>query len=148
MNDEKLREEINLFLNQECAIPLPWNVGRQIMRLITTHKSSEPYVGVNDKGENTVFFPSEPEPKYYFQPDSPASGGTTQPKVEPTEVFNCPACPNQGWYTDGYQLPNGEFEPQQVQCEFCYTHPKSVFNYMQKVKVSDFKIINETGELK
>ena len=60
------------------------------------------------------------------------------------EVFNCPACPNQGWYTDGELNQNtGECEAVQVQCEFCYTHPQSVFNYMAKVKVSNFIVTNE-----
>jgi len=60
---------------------------------------------------------------------------------EQLEVFNCPNCPNQGWYSDGYQV-NGEWEQEQVQvqCEFCCTHPQSVFNYMAKVKVSNFDL--------
>lgn len=38
---------------------------------------------------------------------------------------SCPNCPDQGWYA----MPNhytGELE--QVQCEFCYANPNSVFN--------------------
>lgn len=39
----------------------------------------------------------------------------------------------------------GECEEVQVQCEFCYTHPQSVFNYMAKVKVSNYKFNQEEG---
>ena len=35
---------------------------------------------------------------------------------------DCPNCPNQGWFAEW----DGN-EPVQVQCEFCYTHPKSRF---------------------
>ena len=37
----------------------------------------------------------------------------------------CPNCDDVGWYTD-YSHHTGE--PEQVQCEFCYTNPLSVFN--------------------
>lgn len=56
-----------------------------------------------------------------------------------SEYYNCPACPNQGWYTEGsINQSTGEVEPEQVQCEFCYTHPQSVFNYLSKIKVVNY----------
>ncbi len=53
-----------------------------------------------------------------------------------TEPEHCPnkECNDQGWYGElihqgyddyGYDI----WEPQQVQCEWCYTTPDSVFNY-------------------
>ena len=38
-------------------------------------------------------------------------------------LLDCPDCPNQGWYPE-YDR-NGI--PAQVQCEFCYTEPRSKF---------------------
>ncbi len=38
---------------------------------------------------------------------------------------HCPHCPDQGWYPR-YNYYTGD--PEQVQCEWCYTNPKSVFN--------------------
>ena len=46
---------------------------------------------------------------------------------EPSEPLNCPDCSNQGWYAVGCA---GDFE--QVQCQFCYTEPNSVFNRTQQ----------------
>ena len=40
------------------------------------------------------------------------------------ELLDCPNCPNQGWYVQG-NVYNGEAE--QVQCEFCWTHPQSKY---------------------
>lgn len=37
----------------------------------------------------------------------------------------CPHCPDQGWYPD-YHPNTGD--PVQIQCEFCYTTPDSLFN--------------------
>ena len=45
----------------------------------------------------------------------------------PSEPLNCPDCSNQGWYAVGCA---GDFE--QVQCQFCYTEPNSVFNRTQQ----------------
>jgi hypothetical protein len=41
---------------------------------------------------------------------------------------HCPNCPDQGWFTDG---PTDD--PEQVQCEFCYTVETSLFNIKAKV---------------
>jgi hypothetical protein len=37
---------------------------------------------------------------------------------------HCPNCPDQGWYI----VADNSGEPEQVQCEWCYTVPNSVFN--------------------
>jgi hypothetical protein len=44
---------------------------------------------------------------------------------------NCPNCDNFGWYIDcNYSsLP---WEAEQVQCEFCWTNPNSVYNLGNK----------------
>jgi len=42
----------------------------------------------------------------------------------PSELKVCPNCNNVGWYVVADE--NGE--PEQVQCQFCYTEPNSVFN--------------------
>jgi hypothetical protein len=39
------------------------------------------------------------------------------------EGEHCPNCPDQGWYVGG--SPD---DPEQIQCEFCYTVENSVFN--------------------
>lgn len=41
----------------------------------------------------------------------------------------CPNCDNVGWYmiSNYSSLP---WEAEQVQCEFCYTNPNSIFNLM------------------
>lgn len=36
---------------------------------------------------------------------------------------DCPYCPNQGWYFDG-----DPEDPEQTQCEWCWTTPNSKFN--------------------
>lgn len=43
--------------------------------------------------------------------------------------LNCPYCGDIGWYAD-YNWYTGE--PEQVQCEFCYTESNSVFNIRKK----------------
>ena len=41
------------------------------------------------------------------------------------ESENCTECEdNQGWYP----MQVGESEYEQVQCEWCYTNPNSIFN--------------------
>lgn len=46
----------------------------------------------------------------------------TQPKaLEMPE--KCPDCPDQGWYASGADL-----QWEQLQCEFCYRNPNSLFN--------------------
>lgn len=40
----------------------------------------------------------------------------------------CPNCDNVGWYADPSHHTG---EPEQIQCEFCYTNPVSVFNIKQ-----------------
>ncbi|HEY4714352.1 MAG TPA: hypothetical protein VIH30_08975 [Aquirhabdus sp.] len=47
--------------------------------------------------------------------------------------INCPNCENQGWYpieTGGCDMDgeNDTRQIEQIQCEFCYTTPNSVFN--------------------
>jgi hypothetical protein len=69
---------------------------------------------------------------------------TIEEKALPeSEWEHCPCCPDQGWYEEGSttyvshdmaldaECPEMEgmiySEPEQVQCEFCWTNPKSVF---------------------
>jgi hypothetical protein len=40
------------------------------------------------------------------------------------ELKACPNCNNVGWYV----MADTNGEPEQVQCQFCYTEPNSVFN--------------------
>lgn len=71
------------------------------------------------------------------------------------QAEDCPYCPNQGWYTEGEYRPKQyvtkdmaldvgdlslegsiyceEQYPEQIQCEFCYTNPKSKFNLAQAI---------------
>lgn len=42
---------------------------------------------------------------------------------------HCPNCPDQGWYA----IQNRNGDPEQEQCEFCYTVEDSVFNINNKV---------------
>ncbi len=44
---------------------------------------------------------------------------------------NCPYCPNQGWYADRDRASG---DPVQVQCEFCHTNQKSVFNIKARIE--------------
>lgn len=46
-----------------------------------------------------------------------------------SKPIDCPHCPNQGWFVDSDPHTG---EPVQVQCEFCYTNPNSVFNRQNK----------------
>ena len=47
------------------------------------------------------------------------------------EALSCPNCPNQGWY----EVRNRNTgEPEQEQCEFCYTTPNSYFNVKASIK--------------
>ena len=53
------------------------------------------------------------------------------------DALDCPNCDNQGWYPEmqyvGYDEHGDAYaEPVQVQCEFCYTVPNSVFNTRTK----------------
>ena len=43
------------------------------------------------------------------------------------EMKDCPNCPNQGWIADENMYTG---EPEQIQCEFCYTEPNSTFNVL------------------
>jgi hypothetical protein len=43
------------------------------------------------------------------------------------EAVHCPNCPDQGWYLGGAQD-----DPEQIQCEFCYTVENSVFSWRSK----------------
>ena len=45
-----------------------------------------------------------------------------------TELEECPCCDNVGWYTESDYWG----EPEQVQCEFCYLTPNSIFNHLEK----------------
>jgi len=46
------------------------------------------------------------------------------------QAENCPNCENVGWYA----RPDRHIgEPEQIQCEFCYTNPKSKFNVLQLI---------------
>lgn len=45
----------------------------------------------------------------------------------------CPNCPDQGWYAEADPRSG---DPVQVQCEFCYTLPDSMFNVHQRVKAA------------
>ena len=51
---------------------------------------------------------------------------------------DCPNCPNQGWYEIMITVRgiNGEPEPErgQEQCQFCYEHPNSRFNIVNRIK--------------
>lgn len=65
----------------------------------------------------------------------------TEQEKQLEEIFNCPNmanCRNEGVEVGGYVDAFGDHVPEPIQCQFCYEHPKSVFNYMQKVKVSNF----------
>ena len=54
------------------------------------------------------------------------------PLIDLEELLDCPDCPNQGWYAVGsYNNP-----PEQEQCEFCYSEPRSKFNAMLTVQSS------------
>lgn len=41
------------------------------------------------------------------------------------QLQDCPYCPNQGWFVVANYYTG---EPEQQQCEFCYTVENSVFN--------------------
>ena len=45
--------------------------------------------------------------------------------IDSNDGLDCPLCDNCGWWLD--QNPH-TVEPIQVQCEFCYTEPRSKFN--------------------
>ncbi len=47
-----------------------------------------------------------------------------------TDYENCPSCNNVGWYT--VHRHNGE--PEQEQCEFCYTVENSIFNIISNLE--------------
>jgi len=50
-----------------------------------------------------------------------------------SEPESCPNCPDQGWYVVAVMNHNtGEAEPEQEQCEFCYSNENSVFNQKQE----------------
>ena len=68
-------------------------------------------------------------------------------QIPKKEWENCPCCPNRGWYEvmgtgigyggsdeNGDPIPIPIEEPQQEQCEFCYTNEKSVFNQAHLLK--------------
>jgi len=42
---------------------------------------------------------------------------------------SCPDCPDQGWYG----IFRGHGNDEQVQCEFCWSNPNSVFNLMMEL---------------
>lgn len=46
-----------------------------------------------------------------------------------TKGEQCPNCDNVGWYIDS-NCSSFPWEAEQVQCEFCYTNPNSIFNLM------------------
>lgn len=48
-----------------------------------------------------------------------------------TNLEECHCCDNVGWYVV-YARYTGE--PEQEQCEFCYTNPSSMFNHLEKVR--------------
>jgi len=47
------------------------------------------------------------------------------------DAKDCSNCPNQGWW-QGVNRNTGE--PEQVQCEYCYTDPNSVFNVRNRIR--------------
>jgi len=49
------------------------------------------------------------------------------------EILNCPDsdCGNKGWYVEPNHFTG---EPEQVQCEFCYTEENSVFSVVESLK--------------
>lgn len=53
-----------------------------------------------------------------------------------SELLSCPNCPNQGWYAVGSNSDGWE----QVQCEFCYTEPNSVFNSQNYIPDASKKV--------
>lgn len=62
------------------------------------------------------------------------------------EIKTCPVsgCNNQGWYPN--QISEDEWE--QVQCEFCYTEPNSVFNIISRLEatIEQDKILIQLGK--
>lgn len=50
--------------------------------------------------------------------------------MQESEYKNCPHCENVGWYADANPHTG---EPEQVQCEFCYTEENSIFNVIQSL---------------
>ena len=72
-----------------------------------------------------------------------AKGGEMNDDYDSSRDVQCcpnPNCNNQGWYPEmqfqgydehGYPI----YEPAQVQCEFCYTEPLSVFNVINGGKL-------------
>jgi len=48
------------------------------------------------------------------------------------DVLKCPHCDDIGWFVDFDH--NGEAA--QVQCEFCYTTPNSIFNLREKIEAA------------
>jgi len=58
------------------------------------------------------------------------------------DLKNCPHCENIGWYVDANHYTG---EPEQVQCKFCYTEPKSFFNHIQSLQ-SQLDTLKEENE--
>jgi hypothetical protein len=50
---------------------------------------------------------------------------TSVTEVKSNSLLDCPHCPDQGWWVDADKWTG---EPVQVQCEFCWTNPRSKFN--------------------
>jgi len=53
---------------------------------------------------------------------------------------HCPDCPDQGWYSGEHRVSETEWEQEQVQCEFCYSEPLSVFNVLCGIEEALAKI--------
>ena len=55
----------------------------------------------------------------------------------------CPNCPDQGWYAVANHYTG---EPEQEQCEFCYTVENSMFNYLNGNYQYEEKVDNEQSK--
>ena len=56
---------------------------------------------------------------------------------------SCPDCNNDGFYI----VPDKDGEPEQVQCQFCYTEPDSVFNVVEKLRSDLARLRELLGEV-
>jgi hypothetical protein len=65
---------------------------------------------------------------------------------EAVQAIRCPCCADDGYYVQP-NLNTGD--PEQVQCEFCYTTPNSVFNIRQRTSeaVQAWAVVGPDGEI-
>lgn len=62
--------------------------------------------------------------------------------MDTIDYEDCPHCSNVGWYADANTHTG---DPEQVQCEFCYTTENSIFNVIQRLQAEKKYILSKVG---